>query len=64
MDWNGFLNSVNESVDKKYQELEKKLKRKIRGYSDNQLINAYHSGNATSAGEEILEEEMRRRGLL
>ena len=64
MDWNNLINSVSGALEGKYQQLEKDMRRKVRNYSDTQLRNAYNSGNATAKGEEILEEEMRRRGLL
>lgn len=64
MDWDNLFNSVNNALEGKYKKLEGDMWRKVRGYSDSQLKNAYHSGKATAAGEEILEDEMRRRGLL
>lgn len=64
MDWNNLFNSVNNAVEKKYQKLEGDMRQKVKRYSDSQLKNAYNSGKATAAGEEILEDEMRRRGLL
>jgi len=64
MDWNNFFNSVNDALEGKSQKLERDMRHKVRGYSDSQLRSAYNSGNATAKGEEILKDEMSRRGLL
>ena len=64
MNWNDLFDSVNDALEGKYQKLEGDMRRKVRGFGDSQLRNAYNSGKATAEGEEILEDEMRRRGLL
>lgn len=64
MDWNAIVGAVGGAMEKKYGELEKNMERKARGFSDDELEGRYNQGAPSELGNEILEREMRRRGLL
>lgn len=55
---------MNDALEGKYQKLEGGMRRKMRGCNDSQLKSAYNSGKVTAESEEILKDEMRRKGLL
>lgn len=64
MDWEKLMNGVSNAMERKVDNLERNLKSKARGCSDSELERLYNSGNLAPMAQEIVESEMRRRGLL
>lgn len=64
MDWDKLMNVMGNAVERKMDHLEGSLKSKARGYSDSQLERMYNSGNLAPMAQDVVEAEMRRRGLL
>lgn len=54
---------LNSAMEKKQEEISKKVRAKIRPMSDSQLRNAYANVEPGSLAERIIEEEMARRGM-